>query len=112
MKLFMTIAVVSSFLITTTYANEWQTVAKLKAGGATKVIDVNQQISKVAVACMEGKVKIVSVEVESSGKKYPFSVGNELGKNETQQLTVGDKINCGKLHIADEGQGEYEVRVR
>lgn len=91
---------------------EWTVIAKLKADGSTKEVDVNQQISKVSLTCKQGEVAIQKLEVISEGKTMPYSLGAKLKKGDAQQVSVGNSINCSKLRIADDGQGEYEVRIK
>jgi len=103
---------VAGFSTMATANSDWTVVAKLKAGGAAKEVDVNQKVSKVSFTCQNGEIVILKLEVISEGKTSPYSLGAKLKKDEAQQVRVGDSIQCSKLRIIDEGQGEYEVRVK
>lgn len=100
-------------LTTTGFAeSEWTVLGKFKAGGSVKEIDVNRQVSKISFACTEGDIVIQSLAVSSDGKELPYTLSAKLGKGETQQLNVGNGIQCSKLKITDDGKGEYEVRIK
>lgn len=87
-------------------------VAELTAGGDAKEVKVEQQVSKVVIACTEGSVIINTVVVRNGSQTTPHKVGARINKGETQQITVGDKVDCTGLRISDDGRGTYVVRVK
>lgn len=87
-------------------------VASLTAGGDAKEVEVNQQISKVLLTCTEGSVIINTVVMRDGSNKTPFTIGTRLNKDEVQQISVGDKVNCSGLRISDDGRGTYDVHVK
>jgi hypothetical protein len=87
-------------------------VGEFQAGGDAKEMAVNQQVSKVIIKCTDGSVIINTVVVRDGGNKTPHSVGARLNKGDTQQISVGDKVNCSGLRISDAGTGTYVVRVK
>jgi len=110
-KLFFMLLIMG-FAASVSADGDWTVVAKLKADGSKKEVAVNQQVSKVSFTCKQGEVTIHTLEVISEGKPMPYSLGAKLKKDDAQQVSVGNSINCSKLRIADEGQGEYEVRIK
>ena len=87
-------------------------VATLTAGGDAKEVAVNQQVSKVLIKCTEGSIIINTVAVRDGGNVTKHTVGARINKDEVQQITVGEKVNCSGLRISDDGRGQYEVRVK
>lgn len=90
----------------------WTVVGQERAGSESKSFSVNQPVSKVAIACIEGQIIVQSVTVVDGDRRTPFQVANKIKSGETQQVSVGDKIQVGRLMVQVEGQGRYEVRVR
>ena len=87
-------------------------VAELTAGGDAKEVTVDQPVSKVVITCTEGSVIINTVVVRNGGQSTPHKVGAKINKDESQQITVGDKVACTGLRISDDGTGKYTVRVK
>lgn len=87
-------------------------VGTLTAGGDAKEVAVSQPVSKVVIKCTEGSIVINTVAVRDGGNVTKHSVGSRINKDEVQQITVGDKVNCTGLRISDDGRGTYEVRVK
>ncbi|MCB1069899.1 MAG: hypothetical protein H7A43_11440 [Verrucomicrobia bacterium] len=106
--------VVAAVLIAagTVLAGDWATVAKLSAGGGPKEIEVNRSVSKIAIKCTEGSVIINTVVVRQGGQTTPHRVASRINKGDTQQISIGTKLQVTGLRISDDSSGKYEVRVK
>lgn len=96
----------------TVLAGDWATVAKLSAGGGPKEVEVNRPVSKIAIKCTEGSVIINTVVVRQGGQTTPHRVATRINKGDTQQISIGNKLQVTGLRISDDSNGKYEVRVK
>jgi len=91
---------------------EWTTVGSVKAGTESKTIQVQQQVSKIAIQCTDGTVTIETLTVNDGTKNIPFTLSSRLNKDEIQQMTVGDKLHVSSIVVKGDGKGDYDVRIK
>jgi len=90
----------------------WTVVATEKTGDKPVVVTIDQVISKLAVACIEGEVLLDRVEVDAGEQTMDMAVKGKLRKNESQQISVGNQVQGRRITVHAAGAGRYEIRVK
>jgi hypothetical protein len=93
-------------------AGDWKKVDELTAGGDAKEVSFDQEISKIKITCTEGIVIVNTVVVRKGSAKDPHKLATRIEKDDSREISLGDKTHVTGLRISDDGKGKYRVEVQ
>ena len=94
------------------WAEGWQTLAELTAGGEPKELAVDRGIRVIGIECTAGSVTVESMVVREGEAESPIGVDHSFQPGETKDIDLGHERSVTGLRIRDGGQGTYNVNVK
>ena len=104
----MVIAMATAGLV---YADHWNKIAELTAGGDAKEVTVDKTISKCVIKCTSGSVIINTLVVREGAKKTPIKVVSTITEGQEKLIEIGERRMVTGFRISDQGGGTYAISV-
>ncbi len=108
----MAVAVLVFGMAGSVLAKDWDKVVTLNAGGDTKEVTINRDISAVRLVWESGTVSIQTVVVRQGAEKTPYTVAGRLEDKAPKEVRLPAKSQVTGLRISDGGRGTYAVYVK
>ena len=96
----------------TAWAEDWQTVAELTAGGGTHEVALDRTVRVIGIEGVSGAATVAAVVVREGEAENPVAVERAFPPGEVQDIDLGYDRQVTGLLVRDGGRGVYRIRVK